>query len=70
MDTLYAIGMMIGLMKAHAEPPKVVPAFDQRQFAQRQVAQQQVAQHQVVQQPAATDKARPPAKKSEWLLSY
>jgi hypothetical protein len=26
METLYAIGMLVGLMKAHAEPPKVAAA--------------------------------------------
>jgi hypothetical protein len=35
METLFAIGMMVGLMRSHAEPPKVP------------LVQQQIAQHQV-----------------------
>lgn len=55
MDTLYAIGMMIGLMKgpqAPAKPAATPPA---------------VEQHQAVAE--KTDKTRP-RQKSEWLLSY
>jgi hypothetical protein len=55
METLYAFGMMVGLMKGFAEPPKpvVVPP---------------VAQHRVAEMAA---KPRPhPAKKSEWPLDY
>jgi hypothetical protein len=29
METLYAIGMLVGLMQAHAEPPKKVAAIEQ-----------------------------------------
>ena len=58
METLYAFGMMVGLMKGFAEPPKpvVVPP---------------VVQHRVAEVVA---KPRPhPAKKSEkieWPLDY
>ena len=32
METLFAIGMMVGLMKSHAEPPKpVAPTVEQHQ---------------------------------------
>ena len=61
METLYAFGLLVGLMKAHAEPPKVAPVVEQRQLAQ-----QQVAQHS-----APTEKLQQHgAKKGEWLLSY
>lgn len=56
METLFAIGMLVGLMKPHAEPPKIAPA--------------PVEQQQVQQRMADSDKARPHNKKSEWLLSY
>jgi hypothetical protein len=55
METLYAFGVMVGLMKGFAEPPKpvVVPP---------------VAQHRVAEMVA---KPLPhPAKKSEWRLDY
>jgi hypothetical protein len=55
METLYAFGVMVGLMKGFAEPPKpvVVPP---------------IAQHRVAEMVA---KPRPhPAKKSEWRLDY
>jgi hypothetical protein len=58
METLYAFGMMVGLMKGFAEPPKpvVVPP---------------VAQHRVAEMVA---KPRPhPGRKSEkneWPLDY
>jgi hypothetical protein len=29
METLYAIGMLVGLMQVHAEPPKKAPALEQ-----------------------------------------
>jgi hypothetical protein len=33
METLFAIGMMVGLMKSHGEPPKVAAApVEQRQI--------------------------------------
>ena len=50
MDTLFAIGMMVGLMKSHAEPPKADPALEQRQVAQHQVKQPQVAAEKPRQQ--------------------
>ena len=31
METLFAIGMLVGLMKSHTEPPKAVPPAEQRQ---------------------------------------
>jgi hypothetical protein len=54
METLFAIGMMVGLMRSHAEPPKAAVPLVQRQIAQHQ---------------AEAEKPRP-RKKSEWLLSY
>jgi hypothetical protein len=60
METLYAIGMMVGLMRGHADPPKAVPV-EQHQLVQRQVAQHPVAAEKPQQQPA---------KKSEWPLSF
>jgi hypothetical protein len=29
METLFAIGMMVGLMKSQAQPPKVAPTVEQ-----------------------------------------
>jgi hypothetical protein len=54
METLFAIGMMVGLMQSRAEPPKAAAPLVQRQIAQHQ---------------AEADKSRP-RKKAEWLLSY
>jgi hypothetical protein len=55
METLFAIGMMVGLMKSHGEPPKAVAApVEQRQI-------------QAAHVPADRPRAH---KKSEWLLGY
>jgi hypothetical protein len=59
METLYAIGMLVGLMNSHAELPKAVAPVEQRQ----------VEQHQVEPRHIEADKPRP-RKKVEWLLSY
>jgi hypothetical protein len=55
METLYAFGVMIGLMKGFAEPPKPVVVAP-------------IEQHRVAE---VVTKLRPhPAKKSEWPLDY
>jgi hypothetical protein len=64
METLYAIGMLVGLMNSHAEPPKAVAPV-----VQHQVEQRQIEHHQVEPRPTEADKPRP-RKKVEWLLSY
>jgi hypothetical protein len=61
MDTLFAIGMLVGLMRGHAEPPKVVAApLEQRGTAQRQ-AEAEKPQHRTKSEKS---------EKTEWLLSY
>jgi len=58
METLYAFGMMVGLMQSFAEPPKVVappaPAIEQHRVAEAVTAQQR----------------QRPAKAGEWRLDY
>jgi hypothetical protein len=55
METLFAIGMLVGLVKSQGEPPKVAAA--------------PVEQRQVLVEKALVEKPRP-RKKSEWSLSY
>jgi len=54
METLLAIGMLVGLWKANAEPPKVAaPSAEQRQ----------VQVHVTAEKPK-------PRKASDWRLGY
>jgi hypothetical protein len=55
METLLVIGVLVGLWKANAEPPKVtVPPIEQRQ----------------VQSDHVTAEKPKPRKTSEWPLGY
>ena len=55
METLFAIGMLVGLWKANAEPPKIAaPPVEQRQVQADQV----------------TAEKPKPRKTSEWPLGY
>jgi len=59
METLYAFGMMVGLMRGFAEPPKVVPPAPA------------VEQHHRVAELVTPPQQRPrPAKPNEWRLDY
>jgi len=58
MDTLFAFGMLVGLMRAHADPPRAVP-FEHPQVEQRQAEQRHTA----------AEKA-PSQKNSNWPLDY
>jgi hypothetical protein len=57
METLYAIGMLVGLMRGPAPPPKpiIAPPVEQHQIAQ---------QHQVVAEPPRS------RRKSDWPLNF
>ena len=55
METLFAIGVLVGLWKANAEPPKVAtPPVEQRQ----------------VQTDHVTAEKPKPRKTGEWQLGY
>ena len=57
METLYAIGMLVGLMRGPPPPkPLVTPPVEQHQIAQQQ--------HQVV-----AERQRP-RRKNDWPLSF
>jgi hypothetical protein len=56
METLFAIGMLVGLMKPHADPPRPVP-----------LEQVKVERPQAEQRHAAIVKAQ---KKTDWPLDY
>ena len=58
METLFAIGMMVGLMKPYADPPKLAP-----------LEQSRVERPQSEQRQAAVGKAQS-QKKSDWPLDY
>ena len=55
METLFAIGMLVGLMRPYAEPPKAAAPIEQHQSPQRAVE---------------AERTRPRNKKSEWPLGY
>jgi hypothetical protein len=58
METLFAIGMMVGLMKPHADPPKPMP-FEQVNVERPQSEQRHAAAGKTQSQ-----------KKSDWPLDY
>ena len=58
METLFAFGMLVGLMKGHADPPRAAP-FEQPQAEQRPAGQRH----------AAAENA-PSQKSSNWPLDY
>jgi hypothetical protein len=58
METLFAIGMMVGLMRPHAEPPKLAPLEQAR--VERPLSEQRQA---------SAGKAQS-QRKSDWPLDY
>ncbi|MEI8153013.1 MAG: hypothetical protein WCG92_15630 [Hyphomicrobiales bacterium] len=68
METLFAIGMMIGLIKVYAEPAKP-PAPVAQLLDKRLPERHQTEKHQAAQKSAEAGKPRP-RNKSEWVLSY